>query len=567
MWLVAACPCNVPAVVDVFELSSHLVDDFSKSKPVTATRSGVAGYETEWGDQSPAGHDAHTEMLASYRADLDGFDSDDPWASHAAQAMDQFLSVRLDLAAADHHLRDLNATFSPFQTTRSVFDVMDRETPQGRSDIIGRMAGVPAALDQYRETLELGRSRGVVTGRRQVEACIAQGRTNSGSGSSFRRLESRIAPELGESESAQLREAVDAACSAFGAFSDYLEREYLGSAELRDGVGRDRYELGVSAFLGTSVDLEETYSWGWDQVRAFRAQMEEAAAGIDRDSTLDEVVAMLGSDPARAAGSREEFLDAIQAQQNKAVEAVAGRHFDVPDRIRTVTVNFAPPGGGLGAYYVGPSEDFSRPGSIWYSVGDQEVFPMWDEVTTAYHEGFPGHHMQHGILMCLGNRISRLQRTYAWTSGTGEGWALYTERLMNELGFLQKPEYVLGMLSAHMFRACRVVIDIGSHLGWPIPDDAILEAGGSWTFRKAVEMLTDFAYLAPATARDEVTRYLGWPGQAIAYLVGERVILDLRQEAKSALGDGFELKAFHENVLAAGSVGLDLLRSRVRQSF
>ena len=193
-------------------------------------------------------------------------------------------------------------------------------------------------------------------------------------------------------------------------------------------------------------------------------------------------------------------------------------------------------------------------------MGGKEVFPLWDEVSTAYHEGFPGHHLQIGMAMTLGDHLSRLHRLLIWYPGYGEGWALYTELLMNELGYLEKPEYVLGMLSAEMLRAGRVVVDIGSHLDLTIPDDAPFQPGERWTFDLAVELLTTFAFLEEDYAKSEVTRYLGWPGQAISYKVGERVILELREQF---LGRGGDLKEFHSRVLGSGGVGLDLLRDLV----
>ncbi|MBW3621431.1 MAG: DUF885 domain-containing protein, partial [Actinobacteria bacterium] len=146
----------------------------------------------------------------------------------------------------------------------------------------------------------------------------------------------------------------------------------------------------------------------------------------------------------------------------------------------------------------------------------------------------------------------------------GEGWALYAERLMDELGFLDHPMFVLGYLASSMLRACRVVIDIGCHLGLRVPPDAPYAPGEPWGYELGVEMLADLAFLDRDYAESEVTRYLGWPGQAIAYSVGERAIVDLRDERRRRDGAGFTPKAFHADVLAAGAVGLDLLDEVVR---
>ncbi|MEO6462402.1 MAG: DUF885 domain-containing protein, partial [Candidatus Eisenbacteria bacterium] len=243
-----------------------------------------------------------------------------------------------------------------------------------------------------------------------------------------------------------------------------------------------------------------------------------------------------------------------------------GKHFDIPDEVRQVEVKIAPPGGALGAYYIQPSEDFTRPGTVWYSLAPDEVkdIPLYGHITTAYHEGFPGHHLQCGIQVALADQLSRLHRLSVWYPGYGEGWALYTELLMHELGYFEKPEYVLGMLNAQLFRACRVVIDIGSHLELPIPrDETDFHPGEPWTFERAVEFLIARCGEEEDYARSEVTRYYGWPGQAISYKVGERVIMELREELKAKQGPAFQLKEFHARVLGSGPVGLELLRERV----
>jgi uncharacterized protein (DUF885 family) len=134
---------------------------------------------------------------------------------------------------------------------------------------------------------------------------------------------------------------------------------------------------------------------------------------------------------------------------------------------------------------------------------------------------------------------------------------------MHELGYFEKPDYVLGMLAAQMMRACRIAIDIGAHLELPIPKDSPFHPGESWSFELAARMMTELASLTPEMAASEVTRYLGWPGQAISYKVGQRVMLDLRDEARRKLGGAFNLREFHAKVVGSGPVGLKILRDLV----
>jgi len=360
-----------------------------------------------------------------------------------------------------------------------------------------------------------------------------------------------------------LSDALAAAGAALGEIVAWLEADYLPRAVAADGVGRERYRRHARSFLGTDLDLDDTYRWGWDHLLEIRAEMESIAAELDPSTDLAGVVEAMDTDAETVAASPEEFRTLMLDRERRAMRDLDGTHFDIPAEIRAIDVKLAPLGSALGAYFIPPSEDFSRPGTTWWSLGEQTRVPLWSEVTTAYHEGFPGHHLQCGIQTCLGERLSRVHRLLFWLPGYGEGWALYAERLMRELGYLDRPEYVLGLLASNALRAVRVVIDIGCHLDLPMPTDVPFHPGEPWTYELGVEALEHYAFLTHPLAESEVTRYLGWPGQAIAYKVGERAILELREAAREAEGDAFDLKSFHERVLGSGPVGLDHLRDIV----
>jgi uncharacterized protein (DUF885 family) len=291
--------------------------------------------------------------------------------------------------------------------------------------------------------------------------------------------------------------------------------------------------------------------------------MRKTAAEIDPDKSIEEVIEMLDTDPDRAAPSHAEFAEFVHGIQKEAVEQLAGEHFDVPEEIREVTVNIAPGDGALGAWYRAPSEDFSRPGSIWYAPGSRTAIPVWQEVSTAYHEGFPGHHLQVGIGVAMRDEVSRYHRLFMWKSGAGEGWALYAERLMDELGFFANEEYRLGLLASQLFRATRVVVDIGTQLGIDLPDDAPIHAGKTWDYDIAVDYMDQIGLQERDVAESEVKRYLGWYGQAISYKVGEREILRLREARRQRDGEGFDLKAFHSDLMRIGAIRLDQIAEYV----
>jgi uncharacterized protein (DUF885 family) len=235
--------------------------------------------------------------------------------------------------------------------------------------------------------------------------------------------------------------------------------------------------------------------------------------------------------------------------------------------VKKIEARIAPPGGALAQYYTPPSEDFSRPGRTWYPTGGHTRFHRWRDVTTAYHEGVPGHHLQCAMAVYQAEHLSRYQRLAVWYPGHGEGWALYAERLMAELGYLEDPGDYLGMLLGQMHRAVRVVVDIGMHAGFPIPRDSYFEPGQPWNYERMLAFLMEQAAVAQDFAHSEIVRYLGWPGQAIAYKVGERAWLAIRAESKARHGADFSLKAFHGAALPLGSMGLDRLRDLMRRVY
>lgn len=551
---------------NVYDLSDRLVDDLVELSPIAATYIGVDGFDDRWDDLSPEGIESKAAVLRRYRQDLVNLPStQDRWEKLAIRVGIDYLEEELDTIDNEDPLHDLNTVDSPLQHIREVFDHMDSSTTAGWENIAARMEALDGVLEGYRQSLETGRHKGLSAARRQVMAGIEDARVYAGDTSFFAAAPARLAEWGGAGP--VLRSRIETASGqarvAFARFSDYLKQDYLPDAPLADGAGLDRYLRQARKFLGMEIDPVEIYRWGWDEIGALNERMVSVAHRVDVDGSLPEVVRLLKTDPARCASSPAQFLEIMVERQRQALTELDGTHFDVPEPIKELEVKVAPPGGSLGAYYVQASENFSRPGTVWYSLGDQSVIPLWDEVSTAYHEGFPGHHLQTGVQLSLADRLSRLHRVVIWHPGYGEGWALYAELLMEELGYLEKPEYVLGMLSAEMLRACRVVIDLGLHLGYSIPPEASFHPGEDWNFDLAVEMLTDRAFLYDDYAVSEAIRYLGWPGQAISYKVGERAILDLRNETKSRYGGGFDLKAFHSRVLGSGPVGLAHLKELV----
>ena len=543
-----------------FEIGDELVDGYANVNPMGATLLGISGHDGEWGDQGLAGYEARRALYREAAASLSGqLSHPDRKQRLAARVIDAYVRERLAEDEAGEHLRDLSHMASSFEDFVQVFDLMDKSSLSGWEDIRRRLETIDAAIAGLQERLEEGRSLKSTVATRQVQSVTSQARELAGPASAFLGL----VAEAPEGVREEIGAAVDAAREAAQRFAEYLDQTYLPDATNADGVGRERYLSAAERFLGLSIDPREVYEWGWEELARLRDEATRVGGEIVAGASIRQVADLLETDPERAAPSRSAFLEFVAAIQERALSELSGVHFDVPSQIAEVTVKLAPPGGALGAYYHGPSEDFVRPGGIYYSIPAEGPVPLYQEVSTAYHEGFPGHHLQVGVALAVGDDLSRAQKTLIWYPGYGEGWALYAERLMEELGYFDKPEYVFGMLASHMFRAARVVTDIGVHLGLRIPDAAPILGGETWDFEGAVLFMTEIGIQKRSYATSDVLRYLGWPGQAISYKVGEREILAIREEDRRRRGSGFDLKDFHRRVLEGGAIRLDLLREVV----
>lgn len=540
-----------------FEISHAFVEDVFSISPMNCTMFGRKGSDHLWDDMSLEGRQTRYELFQRHRAALEPhLEHPDGDSRHAAVVLASYLDTQIAEHDTGDDLRDVNHTYCAFTRLRDIFDLAPRATPSDWADIAQRMATIAEPLEGWKELLAEGVRQRVVVAHRQVASIIEQAEALAGAESMFLGLAAE-ADALGFT-TPELTRAVGLARQAAGEAADWLRSEYLPHADAKDAVGEERYLPSAERFLGMVLDPEETYAWGWEEVARLRAEMALVAAEVDPDKSLSEVIELLETDPARGVPV-DQFTDFVQARLDRAVADLDGVHFDVPDPVKRVTVNLAPPGGALGAWYHNPSEDWSRPGSVWYALGERTQIPVWQEVSTAYHEGFPGHHLQVGTSMFQADRLSEAHRLFIWYSGYGEGWALYTERLMDELGYFDLPDYRLGMLASQLMRAVRVVVDIGSHLEYPIPTDAPLFGGEDWDFDKAVEYMTQIAIQPPDISVSEVRRYLGWPGQAISYKVGEREIIDIRRTLE-ARDPEFDLKEFHRRILEGGELRLDHLR-------
>ncbi len=519
--------------------------------PITATYLGIPGHDGELDDFSPAGLAAEADLARETLAALDGATPADDIDKVTVAAMRERLGLQVEMHEAGLDAMTLNVIASPLQEIRDILDLMPTETDEQVATVGERLRAMPAALQGWRASLQSAAAQGRVAARRQVEACIRQTRDHTAEGGYFATL---------AGQHPTLADAARTAATAYEETGRWLQESLLEQAPESDACGRDVYPLYSREFLGASVDLEETYAWGQAELARITAEQQRVADQILPGGGVKDAMRRLEQDPAYQLHGTDALQAWMQEKADEAIDALAGTHFDIPAPVRTIECMIAPTQSG-GIYYTGPSEDFSRPGRMWWSVPKGvEQFGTWRELTTVYHEGVPGHHLQVGQTMYRSGLLNAWRRMDAWTSGHGEGWALYAERLMDELGFQSDPGNRLGMLDGQSLRAARVVLDIGVHCGFEAPAEV---GGGSWTYEKAWEFLNNHCDMAEGFLRFELDRYLGWPGQAPAYKVGERIWMQLRQDAEQAAGASFDLKAFHRRALDIGGVGLDTLKEAV----
>jgi uncharacterized protein (DUF885 family) len=538
----------VRAQTAVDAVAERYLETYAQLDPCAATELGITGHDGEITDYSPDGVAARAEAARATLRELGGATPVDDVDVVTAAALTERLSVTVELHDAGLDLGELNVIASPLQTIRDVFDLMAGDTEDDWSLISRRLAHIPERADGYGRALRAAADNGHAPAARQVSRGVEQA---ARIGQLFVDMAARATPGNPVLHR-ELQDRAEAADAAYQRLAVTLRDDIAPHARRHDACGRDAYRLLSRSFLGTEVDLDETYAWGVELLEAVVAEQVSIAQQLYPGATVAETLHRLNDEPRYVLTGIGALQAWMQDLSDRAVDSLAGTHFDIAEPLHRLECRIAPTQTG-GIYYTGPSEDFSRPGRMWWSVPPGvERFHTWQETTTVFHEGVPGHHLQIGRAVVLADQLNRWRRLGCWVSGHGEGWALYAERLMAELGWLDDAGNRMGMLDAQRFRAARVVIDIGVHCGMPAPDGEVWDAERAWNF------LTSHSAMAPANLQFELDRYLGWPGQAPSYAIGQRIWQQLRDEA---LRGGSSLKQFHSRALDLGGLPLDVLRS------
>ncbi|MYV99334.1 DUF885 domain-containing protein [Streptomyces sp. SID3343] len=567
-----ATPVRTPrAVADGYVHALAALD------PYLALRTGLDTPEGKLADLSPDGLAAVADLARRTLTELDAAENSGQAADAGEQRCGKLLRERLtaELALRDagedrrsvlpFNVMTLTApSASPLLGIRDMIVLMPVDTAEAWQVIGRRMANVPRALEQYRATLTEAIGRGVLCGPRQVGAVLDQldqllsGKSPAGWFGDFAAgAPGPVRPEVQASAAS--------AGAAMGEMKDWLGRVYAPAAAGQpDTVGRERYARWVRYWCGTDLDLDEAYAWAWEQFADIEARMREVAQTVLPGSAPLEAMAWLDEH-----GAAYEGTDAIRAYLQKQIDRtigdMQGKYFDLAAPLLKVEAMIAPAGASAAApYYSPPAVDFSRPGRTWLPTGGKDHFPVWRLVDLWFHESVPGHHVQLGQWTYLAKELTVYQSTMGFVAANAEGWAMYAEQFMDELGYYaHDPGIRLGYLNAQMERVQRVIIDIGMHAGPAFPAASPVFAGRPMTPGNAREFYGAYCGLPGDQLDAEIVRYLSLPGQAITYKLGQRVWLAGREAARKAHGDAFDLKAWHMAAISQGSLGLDELAAEL----
>ncbi|MFJ6609556.1 DUF885 domain-containing protein [Streptomyces sp. NPDC091289] len=542
------------------QVADAYVDALIELDPITGTYLGVSESSRRLPDFSPAGQAAAADLIRATLRELDAAEGRPGADSDAERRCGRLLRERLTAELAVHEaeegLRTVSNLQSPAHSITEVFTLTPTATDEDWAAVVERLRAVPAAHEGYRASLALGLERKLYGGPRATATFIGQLTEWGGEGEGAAFFAEFVAPGPA-SLRAELDEAARLATASVLALRDWVRDVYAPAIEgAPDPVGRERYARWSRLYNGTDLDLDEAYAYGWSEYHRLLTEMKTEAEKILPGAGPWEALAHLDVHGKHIEGV-DEVRAWLQGLMDEAIEALDGTHFDLAERVRKVESRIAPPGGAAAPYYTGPSEDFSRPGRTWLPTMGETRFPVYDLVSTWYHEGVPGHHLQIAQWTHVADSLSRYQASVGMVSANAEGWALYAERLMDELGFLPDAERRLGYLDAQMMRACRVIVDIGMHLELEIPADSPFHPGERWTPALAQEFFGNHSGRPADFVESELTRYLSMPGQAIGYKLGERAWLLGRENARAAHGDAFDLKTWHMAALSQGSLGLD----------
>ena len=550
-------------------------DEDVSSSPIWQSYLGIKDDYDKWDDVSDASTQAEIDKITARLAQSKTFDTSQLSAQEqlSLQIFQQDIERQLANDEFRHHVYIMHQfraahTFIPsfLINIHRINDISDADA------YIQRLHGVSAMFDQVIDQLRIREKLGVFPPKWAYDQMI-QASNNVISGNPFTQSEndSTILADftqklgalgLSQAEQASYLSKANTALNksvkpAYEKLIAELMKQRLLSPE-GDGVWRlpdgDKwYQNRLEWFTTTDLNAEQVHQIGVQNVERIHAQMREIMAQVNFEGTLSEFFTFMRTDPQfyypDSDQGRADYMADAKAYIDK-MEAKIPEYFGLTPKAPMVVKRvetFREQSAGK-AFYQSPAVDGSRPGIYYANLFDMMAMPTYQMEALAYHEGIPGHHMQRAITQEL-EGIPDFQKYASFTAYT-EGWGLYTEELGKDMGFYADPYSDFGRLAMELWRACRLVVDTGLH-------------AKQWSREKAIDYLVENTPNAKYDAVKAIERYIAMPGQATAYMIGKLKIMELRDKARNALGEDFDIRRFHDEVLKDGPVPLSLLEAKI----
>ena len=533
--------------------------------PVFASSLGDRRFNDNWADLSIGAIEARHQQRQTFLDRLTAIDS----AGLSANDQLNYDLFRRDLHnGIDGHqyknyLMPINQR-GGVQSLESTAERLRMQTVKDYEDWLARMAAVPEVIEQTMALQEQGRKSGYMPPKilmKRIPDQLAQQTVENPEDSPFFLAFESMPDTMAEEDKSRLRESAkeiidESIVPAYRDFSRYFTDTYLPAS--RDSIGASElpngeafYEYRTQLYTTTQMTPDEIHRLGLNEVKRIRDEMQLLIDELEFDGDFADFLHFLRSDPQFYYEDPDDLYEAYLATCKRIdpeLVKLFGKLPRMPYGLRPIPDNIAPDT--TTAYYNGPAADGSRAGYYYVNLYKPEVRPKYEIEVLSVHEAMPGHHLQ----IALAQELEDVPdfRRYSGFTAFIEGWGLYSESLGYELGLYKDPYSRFGALTYEMWRAVRLVVDTGMHYK-------------GWTRQQAIDFFKDNAAKTELDIINEIDRYIGWPGQALAYKIGQLKILGLRRQAEQALGDDFDIRAFHDELLGAGAIPLEVLETRMNR--
>jgi len=533
--------------------------------PVRASRLGDRRFNEQWADMSlTAIERRHAEQQAFLRR-LRTIDSSQ---LSAADALNYDLFRRqIENTLDSHEFKNYLMPMSQrggVQSLETTAETLRLNNAKDYEDWLARMTQIEAVIEQTTARMEEGRKTGYMPPKilmeripNQLSSQLVEDPESSPFFKSFANMPDEIGSEDQERIKQLAIEVIEASIvPAYREFDHYFNDTYLPASRESIGAsslpnGEAFYEYRTRLYTTTQMTPDEIHRLGLNEVKRIRDEMQLIIDELEFAGSFDDFLNFLRTDPQFYYDTPEELFNgylAVSKRIDPELVKLFGKLPRIPYGLRAIPDNIAPDT--TTAYYNRPAADGSRPGYYYVNLYRPEVRPKYEMEVLSIHEAVPGHHLQIALQMEMEEMPSF--RKYSGFTAFSEGWGLYSESLGFEMGFYRDPYSHFGALTYDMWRAVRLVVDTGMHYK-------------DWTRQQAIDFFKDNAAKTETDIVNEIDRYISWPGQALAYKIGQLQMLDLRKKAEQALGDDFDVKAFHDELLGAGAIPMEILETRMNR--